>query len=55
MWNSSSPAIRRLFLFAMDSAGLTEPFLALSHTYLEEHDDPEMLRRRTRRLEELMT
>lgn len=50
MWNSGHPGIRRLFIHALENAGLTEPFLALSGAYLEEHQDPTLLRRRRARL-----
>lgn len=51
--NSAHPGIRRLFIHALENAGLTEPFLALSRSHLEEHQDPTLLRRRRARLVEL--
>jgi hypothetical protein len=44
---------RPRYLHALYAAGLTEPFLTLSRVYLEDHDDPVLLRRRITRLQQL--
>jgi hypothetical protein len=53
LWNSSHPGMQRLFIHALENAGLTEPFLALSQAYLANHEDEEMARRRAARLKQL--
>lgn len=50
MWNSDHVLIRRLFLHALDRAGLTEPFITMATEHLKEADDPALLRRVLERL-----